>query len=242
MSGLIGHDPSQAGRIGYLSAVKRLHTLVEANITEDDKPWTVNRDRIENIGSLQEFYLGKLVQEDEEGSADRVIVEKKYYDEHYSIESVAQELFARLKAIVLLLNAAQSFPVLRCRGWYHHMGTYSLGLVYDYPKDPSLEPTTLFNILGNDKMGRYRPLLGDIFRLANCLATSLSEFHKVDWVHKSISSLMIVFFKPRMAEWKDYMIEPFFVGFLTSRQNDKFSFTEGPSEAIRKKNICVQST
>jgi serine/threonine protein kinase len=239
LSELTNADTTQPSRIGQLAAVKRLHALVERSEERVDAAFKIDRNSINRTAWLQDFYIGELVKEDKQHVSNNVIVETKNYDEHYSIESIAKELFARLKATVRLLNTAQSFRVLRCNGYYHDMKSFSLGLVYSYPtvlslnqqqSQQALETSTLHSILQQDFKGQYRPLLGDRFRLAHSLAHSVFEFHKVNWVHRSLSAFNIVFFKPPAALWTDHMREPYFMGFLTSRRNDTFSFTEGPTD------------
>lgn len=57
------------------------------------------------------------------------------------------------------------------------------------------------------------------FRLAVDLATALFEFHKINWLHKSISSHNVVFFSRDSAHaWK--LESPFITGFSHSRLNE----------------------
>jgi len=67
----------------------------------------------------------------------------------------------------------------------------------------------------------------DLFRLAHSLAASVLDFHKVNWLLKVISSFNIVFFYPQSSSWDKFMDAPYFMGFLSSRVNDEFAFTEG---------------
>ena len=229
-------------RIGHLAAVKRLKLLVESSIEVSGITEKIDYDAIEKTGWLQDFYIGHLELKDMQSATRRVLVETKNYDEHYSIDSVADELFARLEAIVHLLNRSRSLRILHCRGYYHCAEAYSLGLVYDYPEvqplDPQEQPdaSTLYDILKEDVKGQYRPLLGDRFLLAHSLASSLFEFHKVNWVQKAISAFNIVLFRPPTASWKDHMGEPYFMGFLSSRQDDEACFTEGPTDDSRHRD------
>jgi serine/threonine protein kinase len=248
MSGQSGSDT----HIGHLAAVKRLKLLVENSIADQgERTCQIDHDAIDRTRFIQDFYIGRLNQKEKRPPSPNVLVEAKNYDDHYSIDSVARELFGRLEAIVRLLNTAGSLRVLHCQGYYHHPGTYSLGLVYNYPElqypdqqQPQQVPdvSTLHEILKQDIAGRHRPLLGDRFRLAHSLASSLFEFHKVNWVQKAISAFNIVFFRPPMAlSWKDHMSEPYFMGFLASRQDEEACFTEGPTDdSQHRQYLCPE--
>lgn len=233
-------DPDK--RIGRLAAVKRLKLLVQSSTETSGISEKIDYNAIERTGWLQDFYFGRLERAGMQQGTQSVLVETKNYDEHYSIDSVADELFARLEAVVRLLNRSRSLRILRCRGYYHYAEAYSLGLVYDYPEIQSLDhqqqpdASTLYDILKKDVKGQYRPLLGDRFSLAHSLASSLFEFHKVNWVQKTISAFNIVFFRPPTASWKDYMDEPYFMGFLSSRQDDEACFTEGSTDDSRHRD------
>jgi serine/threonine protein kinase len=60
------------------------------------------------------------------------------------------------------------------------------------------------------------------------LAISLSGFHSVGWLHKSISPYNILFFVEgsRQAGW---LKEPYLTGFNHSRKGDALAFTVGPT-------------
>jgi hypothetical protein len=76
---------------------------------------------------------------------------------------------------------------------------------------------------------RSRPPLGDRFILAYKLTSSIIEFHKVEWVHKSISPHNIAFFHLHGSKPHDWIRNPFIVGFNRSRPDDPKAFTTGPA-------------
>lgn len=250
-SGMLEH------RVGLLAAVKRLNILVSKRYGFDRKTPNIDPGDFENCEPVEDFFTSVML-DTETQRASKVLVEWKAYEEHYSDERIADELFGRLEAIVEVLKSGYQqgmLPVLHCRGFYHDSSRYALGLVYDYPQPeaPSktesagnkggeqrggeevenLSPTTLHKIFDDDPRGIRRPLLGDRFRLAQSLAASILEFHKIGWLQKGISSFNIVFFRSRRNS-SSFAIQsiqtPYFVGFLHSRQNDESAFTEGPSE------------
>jgi hypothetical protein len=226
------------GRIGQLAAVKRLKLLIDSSSKITNSLSGFDCEAIEKAGWLELSYLGWLEQSNSDSTKHSVIVEVKNYDEHYSIAKIAAELFARLERAVSLLNTARSLRVLPCLGYYHDPSSYSLGLVYQCPvahQPGKSTVSTLHDILEKaaDEKGSKRPSLGHRFQLAHSLASSVLEFHKVNWVQKAISSFNIIFFKPPDASWKVHMTEPFFLGYLSSRQDDEGAFTEGPADDDR---------
>jgi Protein kinase domain len=231
---LMSQDREISSHLKQLSAIQHLKTLVESNKEAGGNELVLDSSDITRTAWLQDFYIGKLTGEDHSSSDKSVIVETKIYDDHYAIESVAMELFNRLKAICRLLNSSAPLRVLPCCGYYHDPESYSLAIVYSFPErntgNTILQAGSLHSILQADFQGQYRPLLGNRFQLAHVLATSILEFHKVNWVQKAISALNIIFFRPSGSSWKYHMDSPYFMGFLRSRQNDEFSFTEGPPE------------
>ncbi|KIW13609.1 hypothetical protein PV08_08799 [Exophiala spinifera] len=227
------------GRISQLAAVKRLNLLVDMHKQNSNS--CINRldfDDIEKKGWLEQNYLGWVKQAKGNPIKQSVIIELKNYDDHYSIAEIASQLFARLEAVVSLLNAAQYLRVLPCLGYYHDPSSYSLGLVYKCPiahETGKSTVNTLHAILEKavEKRGSKRPSLGHRFQLACSLASSVLEFHKVGWVQKAVSALNIIFFKPSDASWKRHMTEPYFLGYLNSREDGKGVFTEGPTDDER---------
>ncbi len=88
-------------------------------------------------------------------------------------------------------------------------------------------PRNLTKILSETKDFRSKPSLGDRFKLAYDLAVSVLEFHKVGWMHKSISGLNVVFFGAEKVRARDWLREPYVIGFNHSRPDDPQAFTEG---------------
>ena len=161
----------------------------------------------------------------------RVLVEWLYYDVDFN-----EELLIRVEAITDLLSKEKpaEFLGLDCAGFFHDPSKPAFGLVFPYPfstgtsqKNPS--PKNLANLIEETQDNRYRPFLGDRFKLAHSLAVSVLEFHKVGWLHKTMSSFSVVFFTTVGAS-TSYIRNPFLLGFSQSRPNEPNALTRGVSE------------
>jgi len=169
------------------------------------------------------------------GEEGKVLVEYKSYED----PSIRQKLFGRMNEIVELCHSikeSESIKVLRCRGYFHSAAAAAFGLVYDFPSgfsssmeaketDKDVKTTTLYQILD---VGRrwQQPLLTNRFKLAKMLAGSISELHKIGWVHKGISSSNVAFFYTSESNFLSALEKPYIVGFKHSRSYA--AFTEGP--------------
>ena len=82
-----------------------------------------------------------------------------------------------------------------------------------------------------------QPTLGERFKLCHTLALALSTFHVVGWLHKSLRSDVILFFKGRdpSAVHSPSIIAPFIFGFEYSRPVAKI--TSGYYDDITERNI-----
>jgi hypothetical protein len=234
---------SSDDEISLFAAIKRMHLFVTEIRAVDNTELQIDLTQLREKRPFGDFCRCRIAQDGSQHTQN-ALVEWRAYGEHYSDKDVAKELFSRLQAITKLLNSAsqrESLRVLHCRGFYHDPACYNLGLVYEfpqtsYPRDREITAITLRQILENDSRGKNRPLLGDRFRLALNLATSILDFHKISWLQKAISSFNIVFFYPEGHFHGRFMEKPYLLGFLSSRQNDESAFTEGPTEDSRHKD------
>jgi hypothetical protein len=226
-------------RIGTLAVIRRLNELVTEQSTTSHSELQIDPPILCKM--LGDFYVSEIASP-ESGGTRKVLVEHRNYGGHCSDEKIAKELLIRLEALAELLNSAQQrkdMHVLHCSGFYYDPKRYAYGLVYDFPQPLSagggeLCVTTLRALIESDTQLLCMPVLGDRFRLAHDLAASVLEFHKVAWLQKGISSFNIVFFHPKASTQVNRM---YFMGFLNSRQNDEFAFTEGPGEDPKHKDF-----
>ncbi|KAK2821846.1 hypothetical protein FQN49_007616 [Arthroderma sp. PD_2] len=227
---LIYEDTSRLSKVGMLAALKHMSQLVDS--FDPYSELHLDPEQVKYAEDLDEYTLAWV--KGKEGTRYSLI-EWVQYDSHWAGE-VADELVSRVKARAVLLNSAklpQSFLALHCTGWYHAVERGAFGLVFQYPclsdatKSP-VRPLSLARLIRDSLEWRIRPSLGDRFRLARDLATSVLDFHKIGWLHKTISSFSIVFFT-------DYspatisLCQPFLIGFGHSRPDQKDVYTEGPN-------------
>ncbi|KAF1992974.1 hypothetical protein P154DRAFT_591727 [Amniculicola lignicola CBS 123094] len=127
---------------------------------------------------------------------DRLIEEYKKYDEHRSPEEIT-EMKARIGLLADVLGAQkpESFRCLQLHEWKHEK--YSRRFVYHFriPDNYKKKPITLYDAITT--LDRHsRPTLEERLTMAHHIAKAVEQWHRVDWVHQSISSHNIIFLKP----------------------------------------------
>ena len=214
-----------------------LANIRHMTVLTKDHP-TSNQRQLDSIPSIDDIGEKVTGWTNQHGlGAQRVLVEWKHYGDHRN--TTAEELLERTAGLAQLLGSIQQpeyLRILHCSGFYNAPDKLALGLVFNFPHDESdSQLITLRSIYDEDlkrrnarNEGSSKPLLGDRFRLAHALAASLLEFHKLGWLHKSISSYNIVFFKSSHSSqtdlWKS-LERPYVVGFEHSRPNEEQAFT-----------------
>jgi serine/threonine protein kinase len=217
-------------RIGMLAAIKRMTLLVNSNAETPTNLLIKDPQFMRYTRNLD--YNDMYVRKDHEGASENIVlVEWITYAEHWSNESIGNELFNRVNAIATLLSLskpANGLRTLPCQGYYHDPARLGFGLVFDLPHElttDSLRIATLRQAFDDPS----KPLLGDRFRLAHGLAIALLDFHKVGWLHKSFSSLNVIFLAPTETALAGCISDFYIKGFTRSRVDDLNAFTEGPS-------------
>jgi hypothetical protein len=102
----------------------------------------------------------------------------------------------RIKTLSLMLETApETFRVAKCIGYIQDQySAYRMGLVYRIPTEiQSTGPISLLDIIKKHKEFRQPPL-GDRFKLAMALATTLMQLHASNWLHKAFRGDNILFF------------------------------------------------
>jgi serine/threonine protein kinase len=224
----------QDQRLSILVTVKCMNEILQKRPVHSG---SIDRKRLERKSRVGSFTIETLRGNNREEER-QVLVESKIYQQHYADSHTAKELQERLEYITDILKEANrarggdSFRVLPCVGFYQDLSAFSCGLVYEFPiSSKELKFTTLRTVLEESRNNiEQRPSLEQRFHLAQALASSVLKFHTVSWLQKSISSFNIVFFHPANEPWLEGIADPFFLGFLYSRNNDENAFTEGPAE------------
>ena len=217
--------------IGALAAIKRLRILVEKRSSKNgtlflDPNSLQERKNVENFSTQIVLQDGKITVP--------VLVECKRVDLEETDDRKREEILDRIEDIAELVNCADrhnGLRVLHCRGMYYDEARSAFGMVYDFPEllvpKTEVRGTTLMAALERRPGSQELPLLGDRFRLAYDLAASLFRFHSVGWLHKSISSKVVMFFHHQDSPWSAQMGNWYLRGFLHSRLNDESAITEG---------------
>lgn len=228
-----GHERN---RISMLATIKQMSSLVTERSHGSRPDLWIDVQHLKLRDQVGIHEKGILVN-DEGGEATEVLCESKSYSTDRLKESVRDELHLRLEATAELLQQAgagcsDGFRVLHCLGCFHDPVKLSCGLVYSLPAlTTSDHPdiSTLQTVLEKHQP----PYLGGRFRLAQTLATVVLEFHKVAWLHKSISSLNIAFVHPKGSPWQNAVDCPYLLGFANSRPDGPGPFSTWLYESNR---------
>lgn len=217
--------------LGLLVAIKYMVVLSRQE-EEDSLDLRLDIDSVRLDKYLGSQQLGRVVEDD--GKCERpVLIEWIEYGAHWSEEETGSVLYSRVGTISRLhrsIASSSKFRVLRSSGYYHNPSRNAFGVIYDFPLQSTHEgakPYTLREIIDATVQERLKqPVLGDRFKIASYLTSSLLEIHKVGWLHKSICASNTIFFA------FDAETVPvnslYIVGFNHSRPGEKVAFSEGP--------------
>ncbi|ETS82501.1 hypothetical protein PFICI_04377 [Pestalotiopsis fici W106-1] len=136
----------------------------------------------------------------------------------------------RIALLVRLLcnEIPASFRVLQCLGYIKNVDAHnsvSFGIVFSLPSHAKSQPKvmSLRQLMERQRM----PPIPKRLSLSIALAQSLSGFHLVDWLHKSLNSDNIVFFEDDTGAFD--LTRPYIAGFGISRPSDRVDMTEAPT-------------
>ncbi|KAG0640618.1 hypothetical protein HOY80DRAFT_792218 [Tuber brumale] len=118
---------------------------------------------------------------------------------------------------------------LRCLGFFREPGECRYGLAFALPQDREPEPMSLHTAISS-LTGRSRPTLGQRFTIAHNIGYTLIEWFLVGWVHKSINSKNILFFRQEQ-QGLDFD-SPYLCGFEYARPGGEVS-----NEVIKSKGV-----
>jgi serine/threonine protein kinase len=231
-------------KIAMLATMKRMNLLVSKRTETCRSDLHLELKSMKILERFEDHSLGLF--KDPSGTAPRrVLIEWVRYDTHWE-GRVSEEMYARMEAIAELLHSSSSKPndlrVLTCAGFFHDPPRFSFGFVYDFPSDVSsssnstMIPRSLAEIIEGTKNSRNRPSLDDRFNLAGAITSSLLEFHKVGWMHKSISAYNILFLTTSDTPTQDWLKNPYIVGFNRSRPDQPLAFTQGPDTDLKSQS------
>ena len=228
-------------KIGLLATMKRMNVLVSERTKICRFDLHLKLQYIQVLEPHEDHSLA-LFNDPSVEKPRRVLIEWVRYDTHWE-GSVSEEMYARMEAIAELLHESskpEDLRVLTCLGFFHDQSRLAFGFVYDFPNGtpafPQIRLRSLSAVLEETKNSRNRPSLDDRFKLAWLIASSLLEFHKVGWMHKSISAYNVLFFTSSDQPSQFWIKNPYIIGFNRSRPDQPAAFTEGPNMDLKSQS------
>lgn len=155
---------------------------------------------------------------------EHVFIEYKNYDLRHDTQlggsnselvrrPSGEEEILRLSDILHKANAFK-LQTLPFRGYLNETQKQRFAFIFDYPKESDgSRPVSLNNIIRDNNNNLALPIR---FAIAQRVATSLGAFHAIRWVHKSIRSHSVLFFREKNSMAMTYR-DPYLVGFEFSR-------------------------
>ena len=215
-------------RVSMLATIKQMSSLVTESLHSSRPGLWIEVRHLQGRDQVGIHHKSLLVKY-EGGEAVEVRCEVKSYGSDRLEESIRIELHLRLEATAELLQQAgadcsNGFRVLHCLGYFHDPAKLSCGLVYSLPTSKGSDRSDI-SMLQTVLAEKRPPFLGSRFRLAQELAKVVLEFHKVAWLHKSISSLNIAFVHPKGSSWRNGVDFPYLMGFSKSRPDGPGPFS-----------------
>jgi hypothetical protein len=117
------------------------------------------------------------------------------------------------------------------QGLLHDLAQFEFGIVYDLPPlVKNTDPVDLAQIITLTQSKPKQPSLTEKFKLASTLVSYILDFHKGNWLHKSISAFTIIRFPMVFSIAAESLSSPYFIGFSHSRVNGEnaYSSLSGP--------------
>jgi hypothetical protein len=129
-----------------------------------------------------------------------VLIEWKPYDDITS-ENTQEVRTERLVQLLHASSKAEGLRVPHCLGYLADYRNCSVGLVFEFksfsPRTDQFRPSSLQELL---LKSNEVPSLGDRFKLALSLTTSLSILRTSGWLHKQFYPGNVLFFSPAYCE------------------------------------------
>ena len=110
---------------------------------------------------------------------------------------------------------------LKCRGYFHDHALHRFGMVFTIPPDYHPIPISLHAAITTCTRDT-RPTLGQRFVIASSVGRALLEWFLVNWVHKSISSMDVNFFRRGPSHQWNFS-KPYLGGFEYARPSEGVS-------------------
>ncbi|KAI1861723.1 uncharacterized protein JN550_010663 [Neoarthrinium moseri] len=179
------------------------------------------------------------------GQHRRVWVEWKEYDKQASTDTLPpkQVILDRVENLAALLNHSpkpEAFRTPHCLGYFDQadhndddsddddIANLRIGLVFERPEEDGLHaempPVSLRELLERDPKTYRRPRVTERVQLARAVSNCLLSLHLANWLHKSLRSDNIIFFRTSQGHINYH--NPYISGFDFSRPARKDEMTE----------------
>lgn len=226
-------------KVGILASIKRMTHLLDKHNIQKRPDLHVTSEDIVLKDQVADCTLGEIKPQLGERSHP-VLIEWMCYETPLVNEKEGTQRLTRLDSIAAFLNHTNQpaeLRTLRCSGYFHEPSKTRFGLIFDFPDLPPASRSqggrdifTLRHVLETTGHRKSVPQLGDRFKLSSKLAISIANFHRANWLHKSISSFHITFFPPPDSSAIRCLTQPYIIGINHSRPNDPLEWTSGPAD------------
>ncbi|KAF2809499.1 kinase-like protein [Mytilinidion resinicola] len=227
-------DAHFEGNMSIMAKLKRMSILAAESVGTSTSNLALDAKFVSRAEKFGDHTVATV--RSEGGVEKRVLIEWVRYPK-WETKSITI-LSDRIEALASALSSSahpQEFRTLSCSGFIHDISKPAYGLVYDMPVYAGVIPQNLAKVINDTAQTTPRPTLESRFDLAYTLALALSSFHKIGWLHKSISAYNVLCFNSHDSSPSRWLESPFLVGFNHSRQKDPLAFTVGPTTNITAK-------
>lgn len=171
------------------------------------------------------------------GEERKVIVETMPYWQKQQdpnseeFQRAIEAMFSRVQDLVEILQVRPmplELRILDCLGTFHDPQKAGFRLVYGFPSEDTV-PIRLNKLLRHRKIYEIYPDLSQKLVLAKALIACIQSLHTFGWIHKTISSLNVLFFYNPARDLADLDFgKPYVVGLDHSRRGGNGEYSLGP--------------
>ncbi|KAL6713985.1 hypothetical protein ACLMJK_008479 [Lecanora helva] len=128
-----------------------------------------------------------------------------------------------------------NLSVLHCVG-YLDRSTHVTGYAFRPPQDskPGQKPVSLHEVLAKSTKAKDIADLGERFKLAQALVSTIFEIHNLGWLHKNLHPKNILFWPKSSTEKDPNLDKPYIVGFDVARLNRPDEMSEKPQTGMEE--------
>lgn len=234
-------DSEQLHDVKTPAAMNYVTLLVEKHENERDPQCRIELSRIKRTNTQSDLAAQPdswlYSYGDKPGEERLVFIEPMpYWQRQHDMSSkdfqrAIQAMFRRVQELITVLkynSKPVGFRTLDCLGAFHDPRQRSLGMVYASPCKKTI-PIRLNKLLRHGKNYPVLPDFNEKLSLARILVASVQSLHTLEWVHKNISSLNIIFFLKSARDWSTLNIrDPYMIGFDHSRKDGEGEYSQGP--------------